>query len=148
MLERRSFLRAMLAAAAAPAIVRAESLMPLWVPKPQPIFTGVDLVGPGGDWTVEAWMDVGRVDAWAFVVTRCVNGKVEHSVDGKAVPGDHHLAFRYDGMRKVIMPGSVFDLDSQVGGIRVTQGMEPRAPLRRSDVFWPSRDERVEILRL
>jgi len=40
MIPRRSFLTAMLAAAAAPAFVRPTSLMPLWLPKPR--FVGGD----------------------------------------------------------------------------------------------------------
>ena len=38
-IDRRDFLKTMIAAAAAPAIVRAESLMPIYVPKEQKIFT-------------------------------------------------------------------------------------------------------------
>lgn len=60
MTTRRGFLAAMLAASAAPAIVRAGSLMPIWVP-PQ----GLVLLSSGlgdvrsfsmhGDWTIEMW---------------------------------------------------------------------------------------------
>lgn len=42
MVSRRGFLTGMLALGAAPAIVRAESLMRLWVP-PQTLITGYDL---------------------------------------------------------------------------------------------------------
>jgi len=38
MLKRRGFLAAMLAAAAAPAVVRASSLMPIFVPRPALVF--------------------------------------------------------------------------------------------------------------
>lgn len=55
MTTRRSFMAGILAAAAAPAFARSESLMKLWVP-PQDIFVppaGWDL--GTGDWTVEFW---------------------------------------------------------------------------------------------
>lgn len=55
MTSRRSFLAGLLAAAAAPAIVRSESLMKLWVP-PQDIFVPPPSWDMGsGDWTVEFW---------------------------------------------------------------------------------------------
>lgn len=44
MISRRLFLGGMLAGTAAPAIVRASSLMPLWVPKPKP------WVDPWAEW--------------------------------------------------------------------------------------------------
>lgn len=42
MTTRRGFLGAILAAAAAPAIVRAGSLMPIYVPPAEPVIVGVD----------------------------------------------------------------------------------------------------------
>lgn len=50
MITRRSFLAGILAGAAAPAFVRSESLMGLWVPK-EPQWVGFDL-GAGADITV------------------------------------------------------------------------------------------------
>lgn len=44
MIARRSFLLGIGAALAAPAVVRAESLMKLWVPKPRPLLLETALV--------------------------------------------------------------------------------------------------------
>lgn len=47
-MQRRSFLAGMLAAAAAPAIIRASSLMPVWVPKKEIVHNGLALLNPRG----------------------------------------------------------------------------------------------------
>lgn len=52
--NRRGFLGALLAAAAAPAIVKAESLMPIWVPATPKIITPQWDMG-SGDFTMETW---------------------------------------------------------------------------------------------
>jgi hypothetical protein len=78
-MRRRSFLAGLLAGAAAPAIVRAESLMKLWVP-PAPrvitlgeftrecnkVFWGWDIGAPGGDGTV-IWVNRDWPTPWAGV---------------------------------------------------------------------------------
>jgi Concanavalin A-like lectin/glucanases superfamily len=81
MTTRRGFLKAILAAAVAPAIVRAESLMPIYVPK-QEIFTFsgcgdyLDMpfdVDVSGDFTIETWAR--PVDDWRFLaMTRDCSG--------------------------------------------------------------------------
>lgn len=50
-MNRRQFLQAMLAAGAAPAIVKAENLMKIWVPPAPKVVAGVDLAVPGSDGT-------------------------------------------------------------------------------------------------
>lgn len=56
-ISRRQFLGSVLALAAAPAVVRAESLMKLWVPKHYLEF-GVEpnLIVPGQDYNLSFWM--------------------------------------------------------------------------------------------
>lgn len=55
-MQRRLFISSILAAAAAPAIVRAESMMKIVVPKARPIFLGMDF--GSGDFTIEGWIDL------------------------------------------------------------------------------------------
>lgn len=56
MIARRGFLGTILAAAAAPAIVRASSLMPIYVPKPRLLYTGELGVLNGGFRFIESPM--------------------------------------------------------------------------------------------
>ncbi len=48
MTSRRAFLLGFGSALAAPAIVRVESIMPLWVPKPdfRPLYSGFEIIPP------------------------------------------------------------------------------------------------------
>lgn len=59
-MNRRGFLAGILAAAAAPAIVKSGSLMPIYVPRQTIIKPDEFGLGPG-DWTVEGWIPDMRV---------------------------------------------------------------------------------------
>lgn len=87
-MQRRGFLAAMLAAAAAPAIVKAESLMKLYVPPARKVWTpyGHDL--GTGDWTVDAWLPDGQ---WRHVAVTRAGGVTKTYVDGELVPNNHPL---------------------------------------------------------
>ncbi len=47
-MKRRSFLAGLIVAASAPAIVRASSMMPLWVPKKEIVLEGIAPLDPAG----------------------------------------------------------------------------------------------------
>lgn len=99
-MNRRGFLKAMLAAAAAPAFVKAESLMKLYVP-PQEIIipepSGMAFDGCGdyldipdtpwgqGDWTIETWLKP-TTGVWSNVVLVRSGGAVIEYLDGNEVP--------------------------------------------------------------
>lgn len=86
MISRRNFLHGLLAAAAAPAIVRSESLMKIWVP-PEP-----KLILAAGDWTVDAWLKPTE-GQWAHIAVTVTSGLlIQHYVDGQKVRPDHPLA--------------------------------------------------------
>jgi len=94
MTTRRSFLGAILAAAASPVIVRAESLMKVYVP-PEP-----KLILPQGDWTIETWMRTPG-DAWQNIAA-CVSGSMLTCyVNGHPVPDDHPSA---KAAREILIP--------------------------------------------
>lgn len=112
MATRRSFLRGVIAAALAPAIVRAESLMPIYVPPPPKIITPESFNLGDGDWTVDGWVSDVRFTKKlyepnyvepvfrhvAFVVS---GGVVTNYVDGKQVAADHPLVPKF---HKVAVP--------------------------------------------
>lgn len=70
MFNRRSFLGSILAAGMAPAIVKADNLMKIVVPRQDLILPdlAIDLGSPQGDFTIEAFMDLGKIDE--FRITR------------------------------------------------------------------------------
>ena len=82
MTSRRGFLAAMFAAAAAPAIVRAESLMKIVVPKQEIILPAQFNMGTD-DFTIEAWV---KPDGeWHHhSMTRGPNG-ITHFLDGAVI---------------------------------------------------------------
>lgn len=64
MTTRRNFLKVMLAAAAAPAIVKASSLMPIFVPKKEVLLP--DWAHQLEDYTIESWLKP-RFGDWTHV---------------------------------------------------------------------------------
>ena len=99
-MDRRGFLKSMLAAAAAPAIVKAENLMKLYVPPqeivvPEPVGMTFDGCGDympvpdsafgDGDWTMEAWMKP-TTGEWNNVVIVRSDGVVTEYLNGNEVP--------------------------------------------------------------
>lgn len=75
-MKRRDFLKAMVAAAVAPAIVRAESLMPIWVPSQEIIVPNYD----GFD-----------VNEWHQISIAHFPEGLMFYVDGERVSADHPL---------------------------------------------------------
>ena len=82
-MNRRGFLASMLALAAAPAIVKAESLMKIYVPKPEPIITGFDF--GNGDFTVEMWVKP-NVEQWNHIAQVRNNGVILEYINGVLQP--------------------------------------------------------------
>lgn len=82
-MNRRGFLQSCLALAAAPAIVRAESLMKIWVP-PQEIILARDfaILNPG------QWHRVGVQYTWLGA------GRTKFFLDGREVPGIAGMEFK------------------------------------------------------
>ncbi len=68
MTTRRGFLKAILALGVAPAIVKAENLMPIYVPKKQPI-----LLFGSGDINVTSWLKPKPGDWFHVSITREAN---------------------------------------------------------------------------
>lgn len=77
MTTRRSFMAGILAAAAAPAVVRSESLI------------GWDL--GAGDWSVEAWIRQPDLEAFRLVCITHSHGLQQAYIDGEQVSNDHPL---------------------------------------------------------
>lgn len=74
-MNRRGFLGAMLAAAAAPAIVKAESLMPIWVPKQELIVPKQELAA----------------NQWYFIEARKIDGVMVPFINGQRADLTPHL---------------------------------------------------------
>lgn len=114
-ITRRDFLKGILAASMAPAIVRAESLMKLYVPNEKIIGYADDFVStPGlakygssdylkadetmfngfgdGDFTVETWIRPTDVNEWKHVAQVQQNSKLLSYIDGKLVPNSEFTA--------------------------------------------------------
>jgi len=72
MVSRRGFLTGMLALGAAPAIVRAESLMRLWVP-PQTLMP----------------MEIGRYEGFRFITSDALPDELTYYVDRAAMNRDY-----------------------------------------------------------
>jgi hypothetical protein len=97
-MNRRGFLGAILTAAAAPAIVRAGSLMPIWLPQQGLIVATIsdllitrgvvsygasDVPLSGGDWEVHSWVKGGGVFSNVVLVRK--EGRVSRFLDGESV---------------------------------------------------------------
>ncbi len=126
-MNRRGFLGAILAAAAAPAIVKAESLMKIWVP-PEPKILLPDFGMGDGDFTVESFMRVpSRVldEDWHHVAVVSKNGIRQCYVDGK-VSNDYDFAQRL-GRTLVFSDAMMYSVDTresrvELNELRVTRG--------------------------
>ena len=85
-LSRRGFLAAMLAAAAAPAIVRASSLMPISAPKLLLPASMWGMALPEGDVTIEGWINPGpSEDGWHHHAIVRDSGGIKCYMDGERV---------------------------------------------------------------
>lgn len=82
MTSRRNFLKSILALSMAPAIVKASSLMPIYVPKPEVFSFG------SGDWTVEGWLRP-TAEQWMHISAIRKSGKYLHYLNG--VPVDSKI---------------------------------------------------------
>ena len=87
-MKRRSFLSSILAAGMAPAIVKASSIMKIWVPPEREIYMGVDLVKWGDeDFTIESWMyPNGKITDWRHVARTRVGGESYFYINGVLQP--------------------------------------------------------------
>lgn len=99
-MSRRGFLKGIIAAAMAPAIVRAESLMPIYVPKQeliipdQTLFGSSDYLQPTSmaegfgneDFTIETWMKPVADSEWKHVAQVRRGGYIECYINGVMVP--------------------------------------------------------------
>lgn len=84
---RRGFFSAILSSAAAPAIVRAESLMPIYVPKLALPMSINGIIVPG-DFTVEAWLyPVAGGSVHAAIIR--AGRYFEHYINSELVSSNH-----------------------------------------------------------
>ena len=114
MTSRRSFLAGLVAAAAAPAIVRSESLMKLWVPAQDIIVPHVGWDLGAGDWSAEAWVHVG---VWRVVH---LTNKGAY-IDGKPVRNDHPLIKA--SVRPIVESGPIYPVwGGQMDEVRLVKG--------------------------
>lgn len=137
-MDRRGFLKSILALGAAPAIVKAESLMPLLVPKRY--FDGVgDYVPFTTDLLTDHTMEtvVGNMDTWHHVaMTRSRDGLLSYFIDGvkvapddcKAVTGGKVLDYK-EGKLTI---RNETDSSMYIAEIRVTDGLHR---MDSSDIF-------------
>jgi hypothetical protein len=58
-MDRRGFIKTMLAAATAPAIVKADNIMRVWVPPEKKIITNEIYISPDNSLTDGAWVNIG-----------------------------------------------------------------------------------------
>ena len=125
-MDRRGFLKSMLALAAAPAICKAENLMKIYVP-PQEIYIPApeilevsDFTFGTGDFTVEAWLNN---DQWRHFARVYNGGKVKEYIDGKLVP---------IGSQEKLIPGVKLvgtDLD-RINNVVIVTPPEPGAKMQ------------------
>lgn len=86
-MERRDFLRAMLGVAMAPAVVKAENIMKIWVPEQEievPVMTVYDNFG-GGDFTAESWVMPAMAGVWSHVALVRQAGEIKKYLNGELV---------------------------------------------------------------
>lgn len=132
-MNRRGFLGAMLAAAAAPAIVRAESLMKIVVPKKEIILVDDFFQGFGeGDFSAEMWSKpVGG--EFTHLVAMRKDGKLLTYRDGVLVSAE---CVKKDWMPIRKRPGNCITLDNvnnfngNIDDVKIIEGIAP--PVR-----WP-----------
>lgn len=89
MTTRRGFLKSILALGMAPAVVKASSLMPIYVPKPD-LFT-LDT----GDFTIEAWLKP-QMEDWHHVTLVRKFGETSHYFDGIPVTYETLKSGKFD----------------------------------------------------
>lgn len=131
-MNRRGFLAGIIAAAAAPAIVRAGSIMPVYVPPAPKIITPADFNLGGGDWTMDAWVkdmrftkDTARYQptfeepSFQHVALVLSGGVASHFVNGKRVTADHPMALQFQRVAKPIVRDRVIPTD--VAGLQVDE---------------------------
>lgn len=164
-MNRRGFLKAMLAAAAAPAIVRAESLMKIYVPPEPKLFVPSDSIVQGmefgkNDFTFETWvkkpetegMILGGDGEWKHIAQVYSGGRLHEYVNGvKVATGTLKRTFdmavhmprqtdNYPSTKIDFAGGSISDLRITNG---IARSIEPPAlPKKTSwfDVTLPRRD--------
>ncbi len=117
-MNRRGFLGAMLGLAAAPAIVKAENIMKIWVPpEPSIITLGQDVVTVGSEFlgnnafTIETWVYPTTVNTWVHVaMTKDNDGNVKRMINGKEVKNVKSFPLSIaDTTDKVRLQSGVFD---------------------------------------
>ena len=134
-MNRRGFLGAMLGLAAAPAIVKAENLMKLWVPS-QEIITDpyADL---GDNYTVETWMRPDdsmaaslagvAMNQWYHVSISSSHGVQTKRINGVAVDG-HPLFESFDHVIAPVIKDKTIILDTpkydgMISDLRLSKGI-------------------------
>jgi hypothetical protein len=143
---RRGFLKSILAAGVSPAIVRAESLMKIWVPPQGLLFDGVGdsilfITDLTGDYTIETF--AAPSDEWVHVaVTRkfgelsmFLNGKQTSVEEISKVTNGHILSY-VDGQLSFKNPSQEMNLCD----VKVTDGV-----VRNPNTFIPEL-EKLKII--
>lgn len=145
-MNRRGFLKAMLAGMAAPAIVKSENIMKIWTP-PEDIITYDPLVTipdnfGGQDFFFEMWVHPEKAEKWSKVEMHRTNGQVKQFLDGERVP------FLPDSMgvkltpenRNIALQAKKFD--GWIQDIRVVKG---KAVETRAFEWAPNSDHAIYL---
>jgi hypothetical protein len=84
---RRSFIQGILGAMIPPAIVRADSLMKMVIPKPESIFDFKGSPKLNSEFTMESWLDLDSPNLMGYhhICVTQNNGAITEYVDGRAV---------------------------------------------------------------
>lgn len=133
-MKRRGFLQALGIALAAPAIVKAENLMKIVVPKKEIIVPDTNLItGLGtGDFTMEMWAKPPVDGQWHHLAISRANGRVNFYVDGVAsnereltARGWQHMEFkRTPGNGSIVKINSIENrVPILVDDLRITHGV-------------------------
>ncbi len=124
MTTRRSFIGGLVAAAAAPALVRSESLMKLWVPPQDIILPHVGWDIGSKEFTAEAWYRPAPDGAFRLVGIIQGDGIRSTRVDGREDSNDHPLVAQV--IRPVVesadLSFSRLPSGAQVDEFRITKG--------------------------
>ncbi len=128
-MNRRGFLGAMLAAAMAPAVVKAENIMKIWTPPTDilvpndhiPIVTIPDNFD-GGNFTFESWVMPAGALAWSHIAVVRENGEFKRYVNGEQV-----IALPRDTDVQIVAPNEKKNLDingfnGYIQDIRIVKG--------------------------
>lgn len=131
-MNRRGFLGAMLGAAMAPAVVKAENIMKIWVPSQEIIVDPYGLDTP--EYTVAGWMKP-REGQWMHVAQVMEAGAMVAYINGVRVPDNMPEVATFQKImvpvvkeKQLMLDGQVFD--GFVNDLKVVTKSVPRLDIR------------------